>query len=89
MNFDPTIDTQDFAEKAKKYHQEIMSELESYRKDDIDLIVGLDPVGKRYWIGKNESSILEQRQQEGNTNLVYFIKLPRKEARAKLMMSSI
>lgn len=87
MNFDPNNDIQTLAEKAKKYLSEIENELEKYRQDDIDMIVGLDPEGKKYWVGKTESSILEQRKNEGNTNLVYFIKLQKKVKSEKLMMA--
>ncbi|MDD5291322.1 MAG: hypothetical protein PHZ04_04405 [Patescibacteria group bacterium] len=76
------------ADRAKKYYLEIESSLEKYRDEKEDVIVGLDPEGRKYWVGKTESSILEQRNKEGNTNLIYFIKLsPYKVKNEKLLIS--
>lgn len=71
-------DIQTLAERARAYLQEVKLEIEEKRTDDGEVIVGLDPVGRTFWIGKTESSILEQRQVSGNNNLIYLIKLPAK-----------
>ena len=60
----------------KEVEKEIMEKVLSLGKIDSTLIIGLDPKGKRYWIGETESSILEQRKAEGNENLVYFTRYP-------------
>lgn len=84
----PNGNTQTLVERAKQYLSEIKDELEQYRADDIDTIVGLDPESRTYWVGRTESSILEQRAAAKNTNLVYFIKLtPRQPRSEKLVMS--
>lgn len=71
-------DIQTLGERAKIYLNEVKSEIESQRPDNGEVIVGLDPVARVFWIGKTESSILEQRQESKNTNLIYLIKLPAK-----------
>ncbi len=87
MNFNPSGDIQTLAEKANRFLKDIATELEQYRQNDTDIIVGLDPDGRKYWVGKTESSILEQRARAGNTNLVYFIKLEKRIKEQKLVMS--
>ena len=69
-------DIQTLADRAKAYLQEVRPEIESRRTDGGEVIVGLDPLGRTFWVGKTESSILEQRQASGNNNLIYLIKLP-------------
>lgn len=69
-------DIQTLGARAKVYLNEVRSEIESKRSDDGEVIVGLDPTARVYWIGKTESSILEQRQASGINNLIYLIKLP-------------
>ena len=78
---------QTLAERAKSYFKSIEREVDSLRMEDSDLIVGLDPKAKRYWVGKTESSILEQREREGNKNLIYFIKLLPRSTREKLLVA--
>jgi hypothetical protein len=69
-------DIQTLGERAKAYLNQVRSEIESNRPDNGEVIVGLDPVARLYWIGKTESSILEQRQASGTNNLIYLVKLP-------------
>lgn len=69
-------DIQTLGERAKIYLNEVKSEIESQRPDNGEVIVGLDPVARVFWIGKTESSILEQRQASGINNLIYLVKLP-------------
>lgn len=71
-------DIQTLADRAKVYLQEVKSEIELKRTDEGEVIVGLDPEARIFWIGKTESSILEQREASGNKNLIYLIKLPAK-----------
>lgn len=73
---------QNLAVRAKEYYKEIERDILSYQQNDRDLILGLDPKGKRYWIGETESSILEQRNKEGNNNLVYFMKIPARQSQS-------
>ncbi len=82
----PQEEIQDLAIRAKEYYKEVEKIILSFRKDDRDLIIGLDPKGKKYWIGETESSILEQKQREQNNNLVYFIKLTAKKTPEKLFI---
>ena len=69
-------DIQTLGERAMAYLNEVRLEIESKRIDNGEVIVGLDPVARVYWIGKTESSILEQRQASGKNNLIYLVKLP-------------
>ena len=78
-------DIQTLADRAKEYYKSIERNIDNLRTEESDLIVGLDPKAKRYWVGKTESSILEQRARENNRNLIYFIKLLPRQTREKLL----
>ncbi len=82
---------QTLQERAKEYYSTIKADIEAQRQENKTLIVGLDPKGKRYWIGETESEVIQKKESEGNKNLVYFIKLSAKEngLKDKLLMSSV
>jgi len=82
---------QTLQERAKEYYSTVKTDIEAQRQENKTLIVGLDPKEKRYWIGETESEVVQKKENEGNKNLIYFIKLSAKESdsREKLLMSSV
>lgn len=82
---------QTLQERAKEYYSTVKVAIEAQRQENKTLIVGLDPKGKRYWIGETESEVIQKKEDESNKNLVYFIKLSAKQNDSKdeFLISSI